>query len=384
VAGLLFAVTLRTTIAGVFQSKRPELALSWYPNQANAAANLARRAIIAGYIPQGQHLARLAIARDPINATGYSALALAAEGQGSPVLASKLMTTAHAVSRRERIAEMWLIRQAIDNLDYQGAIHHFDIAMRSSARGVADLMPLLVASTVDPKMIDALRPVLRRNPYWKSSFLMSLAIGAPNAVDAVRLSRGQLDPHKQDERAVIARLIQRLADEHRYDLAWSVYREARPATADEAAGTLRDPEYVSAAGFPPLDWLLSEESDLTAVREARRDDRQGFALALIAEGGRSGEVARQLVRLTPGSHRLEFETGAVPADVSDRPLVSIACAGTIEPFFRTRPTQGGERPQRVSQSFTVPGGCKWQTVSVSIGSAVTPEDVPWIADVNIH
>lgn len=383
-AALLFTITLRSSIAGAFQVGRPDRALFWQPDHAGASAAMAQRLIAAGRIEDGREMAARAISRDPVDASAYSALALAAEGSGQMVRATELMMLAHAMSRRERLTEIWLIRQSVRIGDYPAAVRHFDIAMRTSTRRTADLMPLLAAATADPRMVSALAPVLARDPDWKTPFLMSLSIGGPNAVHVAQLSRGRLDPRKADERAVIARLIQRLVYERRNDLAWLVYREARPGTPDAAASALRDGGFAAGAGFPPFEWELTEQPDLGALREPRRDGGQGFALALIAESGRTGQVARQLVRLPPGAYRLQFDVGAVPADALDRPRVSLSCADATTPFYEARPGRSGATTQRVQGAFTVSSGCRWQTVSIGIGSNETPAEFPWIAGIMIR
>jgi hypothetical protein len=383
VGALLFTAGLRSSIAEVLQFQRPALALAWDPHHARTSSTLAQRAIAVGQVEAGERLAKSAIDRDPVDVSAYSALALAADGRGDQARAARLMELAHTVSRRDWKTELWLISQAIRDEDYGAAVRHFDIAMRTSDRGVEDLMPLLVAATEDRHMIQALVPVLDREPEWKSSFLMSLAIGSPSAANVVELSRGRLDPRKADERAVLARLIERLVGEGQNDLAWSVYRVARPGTPDRMANTLRDTRYGAGDGFPPLDWQLADEPQLSALREARRDGQDGFALALIAEGGQTGEVARQVLRLPPGSHTLQFVAGTIPAEPADRPQLRLACAGASTPFFETRPPATGEEPRRVRANFSVPAGCRWQTFSIAVGSNETPEEFPWIADIRI-
>lgn len=383
VAALLFALTLRSSIAEVFQSARPARTLAWVGDHAGASAAMAHRAIVADRVEDGRRWATRAIAREPIEASAYSALALAEEAAGGSDRSRPLMALAHRISRREPTTELWFIRQAIRGADYATAIRHFDIAMRTSARRFSDLMPLLVAATADPRMVSTLAPVLARNPDWKTTFLMSLALRGPDPLHVAQLSRGRLDPRQAGERAVFVQLIQRLVNERQYDLAWSFYREARPGTPDQAAASIRDPNYAAGSGFPPMDWQLAEQPDLSALRETRRDGRPGFALVLIAEGGRTGEVARQLVRLPAGAHRIRFETGAVPDRAPDRPQLSLACAGGAAPFYQARAPRGGSGPQRVTGAFTVPAGCRWQVLTIGIGSNETPSEFPWIAEVGI-
>jgi tetratricopeptide (TPR) repeat protein len=381
---LLVTVTLRSSIAEVFKFTHPARALAWQPTHAAAAANLSHRLLAAGRAADGRRLARRALERDLVDARAYSALALAADLTGDTRRATEFMHLAHAMSRRDRVASVWLIRQAIQAGNFDAAINHFDMAMRTSSRGAEALMPILIAATADPRFVHSLGPVLASDPEWKTPFLLVLANSGPNPEHIVRLSRGRLDPVRPDQRAVLSRLVQRLIAEQRHDLAWSIYREARPGTLDQAATRLRDPEYEAGNGFPPFDWQLADQPDLTALREARRDGRPGFALALAAEGGRTGEVARQVVRLQPGDYTLQFDAGAIPAGLLDRPLINLSCTPGDIAIYQVRPSQAGAGPQRMRGSFTVPRACRWQALSISIASNETPSELPWIANIVIR
>lgn len=384
--GFLFAVTLSSSVAGVMQAARPAVALSWNPEHAGASAGMAHKAIATNQFEDGRRLAIRAISRNPLNTHAYSALALAEEGAGRPIRARQLMGVAHSISARDRVAQIWQIRQAALAGDRQAMVRHFDILMRISRRGVGDIMSLLVAATADRSTVAALAPVLARNPFWKTSFLMTLSIGGPNVDHVVELIRGRLDPREADERAVMTHLIQRLVNEGRYDLAWSIYREARPGTSDAAASSIRDSTFAVGADFPPFDWQLSDEAGLTAQPEARRDGGPGVALALIAEGGRGGEVGRQLIRLTPGvQYELEFDAGATPPKTAEwRSQLSLACADGGEAFYQLRPSRSGAGPERVRGMFTVQGECRWQMLSIGIESNESPAEFPWIANIAIR
>jgi hypothetical protein len=381
-AGLLLsAIAVRSTVAEVFQVSRPVVALGWQPRHAEAAARVAQRLIAADHVSEGAELARQALARSPLLPQGYAALGLASERADDPARAKRFMTLSDRISRRETSTQLWLIQRSITEERFDETIRHFDIAMRTSSRGSTDLMPILVAATADPRIIPPLSSLLDHEPEWKADFLMNLAINGPVVGNVERLSRGRLDPEKADERAVLARFIQRLVYEGRYDAAWSTYRDVHPELPDTAAGSLRDGQFAGSGGFPPLDWQLVEEDGLTAMREARRDGRQGIALALVAEAGRAGEVARQFIRLPPGRYQLQFDAGEIPERLLDRPQLSVSCADSASPFYQVRPSRSGS--ERVNGEFAVPG-CRWQVVSIRIGSNESSDEFPWISGITLR
>lgn len=382
-AAFVATAALRSSVAEVFQATRPARALSWQPGHAGASANAAHRLVAAGRAADASQLALRAIGRDPIEATAYSALGLVAGNEGDGARARHFMILAHSLSRRERATEAWLIRNAIQAGDFGLAVRYFDVAIRTSRPGSSDLMPILIAATADRRMLGVLAPLIAAAP-WKNDFLVNMAARGP-LLPAAILSRGRLDPSIAEERAILQRLIARLAENNQFDLAWAAYREARPGTPNGAAAAVRGFAHAGGEGFPPLDWRLSDDPGLTAMVDVRSSgDRSTPSLSLFAEGGRTGDVASQLVRLPQGASSIRFEVGAVPQIAADRPRVTIRCAPAGPVLYTARPPGSGERAQQIQGMLSVPSGCPWQWVTVSIASSTTPDPIPWIRNIVVR
>lgn len=381
-AGAACILALKVSVGGVFADAKPSMALFWMPHNSFAKANLAARLVPAGRVDEGRQHALDALARNPINVEAARTLAMSAEARQDQGGAARLFTLANAMSRRDRLTQLWLIRSAIERGDYEAAMRGLDIAMRTSDRATEYLGPLVVAATADRRILPPLAHRLDNAPAWRAGLLRMLVDAGPNLQHVALLVRGRLNPSIPEERTSILVFLHRLAQQGQYDLAWSVYRGVAPGDASAGAG-VRNGGFEQDIGFPPFDWELTDENDLMGLRGARPDGRGGSALSLVARN-RSGAVARQVLRLAPGQYRIAFDAGSVPASPADRPRVAVSCAANAQALGEWMPAGAGEAPQRVAGSLQIPPGCPWQWLTVSLNMDEAPDEDPWIDNLAIQ
>lgn len=383
----VFAITLAVSVSSVFAESRPATTLAWSPNNAIARANLAALLVVSDRVDQGGQFAVESLRRSPVNVAALRALGLATEARGDERSALRLFERAHALSRRDQAVELWWIQHYIRRGDGMGAIRHFDIALRASSRNWSSLLALMAGASADPRLIEPLDRKLAERPAWLASFLAQLVDTGPRLDHVARLIRARLDPSNRDDRASIQRFLNRAVASGELDLAWQVYTQVASGRPNLRPASLRDGGFEQADGYAPFDWVLVDEANLGALRDARDDQRgRGNVLRLMASNGRTGEVARQLVRLNPGNYRFEAETGALPVDEAARPAFAINCLGPqAATLLSFRPPGSGRGPFRVGGRFSVPTNCRWQVVSVQIGAPRTAtEDMPWIDNLAVR
>ncbi len=385
VAGAALTLVLPVTIAGVFRDANPSRALRWSPADAGATANLAGQVLASGPSPQIREVVRAAavsaLRRDTTIVAAYRILGLTADAAGDQAAAARFFAAAERTSRRDQATQAWLIMHHFRAGDAERTIRHFDTALRTSTRNLPTLLPLLVRVSESPVMVPGLRRLLQSRPSWAVDFAASLIRGGRPLEHVVFLTRGLLDPAKADQAELVQTLMTRLTQENRNDLAWSVYREHRPESRPPAE--LRDAGFEQGGALPPFDWALTDDLGLSALRQARPDG--GNALQLSASNGRSGEVAQQLVRLPPRRYRVQLEMAEIPADIAQRPTLSVRCAGSgAQTLIDLRPSTAGEAPRRVAGDFSVPPGCVWQWVSLhAADQGTSAATAPWVDNIAI-
>ena len=365
IAAIVFALVLCVSTANALRARSPALAIKWAPADSASAASLAAAVLGSDASPELRSSARAAavaaLRRDPTTVAALRGLGLAADAEGDQAEAARLFTAAERLSRRDQATEAWLIRHYSSRGDTARTIHHFDTALRASYARWDTLLALLVQFSADPRALPPLERLLATRPVWGSEFATRLAARGQPLTHVVRLTRGMFDISNPAHAQVVGRLLGRLVEAGQIDLAWNVYLQHRPD--GRGRGAVSNGGFEAADGLAPFDWALVDDMDLGAVRETRAGS--GNVLRLLANSGRGGDVARQLVRLPPRSYLIQLEMADIPADAANRPRVSVRCAGTGgRTLLDVRPASGGEAMRRVAARFTVPAGCRWQWLSI--------------------
>lgn len=385
IGALAFTLVLGVSAAGVFRGARPGTALEWSPVDATASANLAALILASESSPDVRETARAvsvaALRRDPTTVAAFRVLGLAADAVGDQAKALQLFTAAERMSRRDQATQAWLIVYYFRRGDAHRTMHHFDTALRTTNRRLDTLLPLLVRVSSDRRMLPGLRSLVEARPNWWSDFASHLVRSGQPLDHVVFLTRGMLDSADPAQATLIQLLMARLVEAERFDRAWNLYRQQRPRGG--APASLRNGDFEGNGSFAPFDWELIDEIGLAGTAQARPGG--GNALYLSASSGRSGAVARQLVRLPAGVYRIQLEMAEIPTNAGQRPRISVRCAGDDGlALLDVRPPASGQGPVRVAARFVVPAGCAWQWLSLQAtdqgaGAATSP----WVDNIVI-
>jgi tetratricopeptide (TPR) repeat protein len=368
------------TAAGVYRSRAPATVLRFMPLDARAKATLARNAALAGR-PDAAALARAreALRRELLAGDAVVALGIGAAVDGRMAAAEAVFTQAERWSRRNVAAQLWLIERAVQRDDLDGALVHYDRAMRVSPAVRATLFPILIAGAGDPRIAVRLNRMLRAGPTWRTDFLNHFLTESDDPVALAQLSAGLLDRRRPADRQSADTLLRRLVALNRPDLAWAHYRSiAGPA----AEGAIRDPSFTGGDPVGPFEWRYAEAGELLPEAAPRPDRGPGNALFLPVSGS-GGEVARQMLHLAPGRYRLSYRTGELGAADGARPLLRLLCvAGGAVPLAAELPRTGAAATDG-AVAFTVPAGCAFQWLVLDVPAGAAPDGgggaTPWIA-----
>ncbi|UUY00572.1 hypothetical protein [Sphingomonas sp. J315] len=227
--------------------------------------------------------------------------------------------------------------------------------------------------------------------YWWRDYLIEL-ISDGDPMAAVEIADGLLDVRKQEDRPMVELFLNRLngeafrtKSEAPIDLGWRVYSSAYHQ-AGLKPSILRDGGFERESRLPVFEWALVGDIDLGSAVVARPDDKGGRALALTAYGGRSGEVARQILKMGGGRYRLSLESGGFGATAPDVE-VRIVC-NKVEPGrdrVVVRVPRGEATVRSAPAAFAVPAGCDWAWLIVNASSrAPSQESMPWIDSINVE
>lgn len=364
--------------------RNPRLALNWWPYSATARAAAASAMLQERPGRQGiaaaRALALAALRREPVNAIASRTAGFTAMLSGDAQEARRFFEYSESLSRRDLPTQLWLIEDKVQRNDINGALRHYDRALRVSSEARSLLIPILVQASADRAIALPLSELLKARPLWWSAFVDALITeGRSPAALAFIVHRLRLRPDDAGERERLAHALSTLAGRGAIGEAYAIYRDARPEP--ERSALLRNGGFESGDSLGPFDWWLVDESGLAAVRERRDGSSGDFALSLVAGNGRGGEVARQLLVLRPGRYRLTMRAGDIVGDPLARPIVQFACArGQQTSLAQIRLPTATSGGSRIAETITVPSsGCEAQLLTISTGSLLEqPPVTPWV------
>jgi len=375
------ALSLALGVAGVSRDRAPQRALQWWPEDSRALTELAVQALGEGELGQRRRagdIARQAIRRDPLSSNAYAILALArAEDNAS---AARAMAYSASLSRRNLIPQLWFIEEAVRRNDIGRALHHYDIALRTSSRAPEILFPILAQAVREEALASALARLLARDPSWKRDFLLHAITNAPDVGAIGDLSLRSASIGHPFEPSLDSLLIGRLVNAGAFEPAFRLYRRTI-APGDSAL--VRNGGFERADDSTVFDWLLVDEGDLWA-RRAPGDT--GLRLEFGAGGSRGGSVARQVLLLAPGVYRLQAEAGSLAGAGELAPALIMECAtASGQQLLRAPLTTPDRGRSRLNATVSVPGsGCAAQRLRLELrGAQSVMERSGWIDAVAI-
>lgn len=355
-------VTLNLTLA----RRMPALSEAWWPVGVTAKVVRGRSLLDAGPLPpaviaRAQSDLRTAARREPVNTYALSTLGALADLQGNKRQAQTLFRLSEGVSRRNALAELWLIEDAVGRGSIGEAVRHYDRAMRVSIDSRQILLPVLVSAAKQPAIAEDLLPLLARRPLWWKDYLEQLAaIGDDSAVMAASLQAITPDLRNAEERTLAENVLRRmvaLKDDRRAVLAANRLEGRSGQTR-----SLRGGDFEHDDGVLPFAWWLRDEGNVRAYRDTVPDGTLG--LWIVTSGETSGGAAQQLIGLPPGRYALSGSVGGVPVDPLARPSIVVSCSsGVTLSRFALPPSPGDGRGFKFA--FVVPrAACPTQWLTV--------------------
>ena len=249
-----------------------------YPDDAQAAS-----AAFAWQLEQNSNFtlddhdvanARSALVRRPLSATLLSFLAIRSDKDSNTAKADQIMLLADRVTRRDTIAQLWLIERAVTNGDVMSAIRHYNAAMSVKPQLATTLIPIIASAISSPEVRSAIRPYIAQRAIWGPALVEKVSEDA-SAQDigafAILIAQNLSSPEYTRARSAI---IVALAVNGKADLALSLASRMIPDSTPSAFRKLAmsastvDPRMGSLSWTMPQSDLVSSSLDDLGVLSA--------------------------------------------------------------------------------------------------------------------
>lgn len=351
------------SLANVIVKVDPQSAYALAPNDGRIIAAHAWEQFSAQPSPeassQQSRLAARALLKDPTAVEALSILGLQAQLRSEDALADRIFAYSVALSRRELAPQIWAIEVDVARGDIVGALHNYDLAMRTSQRAREVLFPVLASAIVEPRIRANLIKILATGQDWSEKFIGYVPGRAgldPRAVAAFLVEGTQSGLSITDAERV--RAVGGLVSAGQPEEAWAYYRTFRP---DAKRDRSRDPEFRLGSETPaPFDWKIGVASGLSA---AILEDESGGILDFSVPPGSRATVVSQMQLLPPGRYRLVGRSSGIAQPQRSRPFWTLVCASGRE-LGRVEVPNSQQADSAFSGEFTVPSDCAVQVLSL--------------------
>lgn len=305
IAAALAWLCLRTVISGAYAETDPARALRWDPANPQALTALAVATANAGdsdaAFDRAARLARRALTLAPLDSSALRVLALDAERHGQEARAAALMGEVSRRTRRDSLAQAWMMNRAFEGRRYAQGFEYAAAIMQRAPEWGETIFPAMTATFGDPASRPALRATLATGPEWRRMFLAELVAEAPD----VAALRGFFESFRTaqvpltDQEAGL--LIGRLIAEGRYGAAQEAWRvlSGQAARSDRL---VYDGDFRGAPGAPPFNWGLASDASAVAERVQAPDGEP--ALYVRFPLSEPSPLAEELLVLAPGEYVL--------------------------------------------------------------------------------
>ena len=260
--------------------------------------------------------ARASLVSRPLNASLLSFYGLRATSIGQSGLASALMASADAASRRDAFSQLWMIEQKSGAADVKGAVGHYNALLSVHPAMQATLLPVLVSAVAYPEVRDVIRPYLGLETRWGwSAAFLDLASQRAEVGHYRDLVEPIASRLRGEGYAVSnARMIYRTLQSGLAGDAWKLFSLVAPKVdlvafrAFAPSDPNLDPKWL------PLSWTLAQSDDISANAVGN-----GVIDVTVAPTAR-GMIASRDVAVIPSStyvlgHRSIYEPGSPRASL---------------------------------------------------------------------
>lgn len=267
-------------------------------------------------------LSRETVTVAPLNPAAVRTAGLAFAEIGREAQARRAMETAIALSRREGVAHLWLINEAVERREISDILVHYDAVMRTLPAGARPLQLNLARTLAAPQMRREMSRHVSADTPWFESFAAVAVEKTSTAIGFARLlDESRAVPDSSDLREVYAAVVTTLAQQRQFALLERLYPRLPGSRAvDLTTMTLPAPR---ATPYPPANWLLQAGGSYGGSSVGSGNEA---AMELYAASGAGGVAASKLLILNPGRYAVSWRMIEAPEAADAAARLQVRCA----------------------------------------------------------
>lgn len=354
-------VSTTQTFAYAFRKSNTEQTHSLSTGDGRIAGELAEQIATTNAGPADRaragRIAHQALIHEPLSVAAVTALALNQQVGGDAGRARQLFLHADALSRRNLVARLWLIEDAVAQGNIAAALHHYDIALRTSRSASKLLFPVLTQAIADPPIAKGLIRMLATAPPWRDGFLTHVGATGTSPETSAHFFRQLTGVGIPVPEVARMSVVNALVTAGSFDSGWTYYQSLRPSVDRRRS---RDPDFSSGAAISSLfDWMpVANDAGVSASID-------GGLFDFSAPSTVGGVVLQQVQLLPPGRYRLSGVSSGIDQPTGSQPYWQLMCSDGRE-LGRVKLGNASENSGKFEGFITVNGGCRAQTLRLVV------------------
>lgn len=350
------------TMARVVVKSNPMLAHRLAPGDGQITARYAQFLLYgesSGTRTSGaESAARQALIQDATAVDALSVLGLRSQIAGQDDAARRYFGYSLRMSRRELQPRLWAIEEAVARGDIDGALSHYDLALRTSRTASQVLFPPLATALSEPLVLDRIVALLLgRDPPWRRDFLTYASLSAPDPTSVASFMEKAQAAGIEIPEAERANLVNALARKGMWQEAWTSLTSYRKGLARNRS---RDPRFMRGTlASTTFDWSVIDQNGVSsAIVPGRTEGSFEFSAAPSA----GGTVLTQSLLLPSGRYILRGRSADVAIGDGARPYWSVTCIDGRQ-IGRITVPDSAANGGRFAGPVVVPASCVTQFVT---------------------
>lgn len=328
---------------------------------AHAAALTTAADVSVGKRAQAKILSHTALLRDPTAVSAAATLGIATLAQGDTANARRLLAYAQMLSRRNVPTQLWSIEDAVRRGDISGALHWYDIALRTHPDLSEILYPVLAQASRDATIRAALVRTLAGKPPWSASYVGFAAAQRDDPQNIAALFAGLRTRGVAIPPAAQTSVVGVLLDAGNIDEAWRYYAAIRPGAIRTRT---RDPRFAAVLDTPSaFDWITLSDTSLAASIQRTRD---GGVFEFAAPASLGGPVLQQVQLLPAGIYRLSGHSDGIAQEPRALPYWTLTCRTDGRELGRVVMPNSAQSGGAFAGTLTVPANCPVQVLTLFV------------------
>ena len=323
------------------------------------AASLITSTITATKRIEAEALSRVALNRDPTAVSAAVTLGLVTLARNDVADARHLLFYAQMLSRRNVSTQLWSIEDAVGHGNVSGALHWYDVALRTKPEMSDVFYPVLVKASRDPAIRFAFVRTLAGKPPWFDSYVGYVSVQKDDLDNTAALFLGLYTRGVTIPASAQASLVNTLLGSGNAEKAWRYYAAIRPGATRSRA---RDPSFTAMIETPSsFDWTTLDDNSIAASIQRTRN---GGVFEFSAPASMGGAMLQQIQFLPPGTYRLAGHSDGIVQDAQALPYWTLTCHSDGHELGRVRVPNSAQAGGVFTGLLTVPATCLVQTLTL--------------------